>query len=89
MAHFAWLDNNNTVYRVSVVDNINLLDENGDESEAVGIAYLTQVHGAGKVWKQTSYNAATNGFRGKYAGIGDIYDPELDKFVTPTTEAPE
>ena len=56
MAHFAWLDDNNTVYQVSVVDNVNLLDENGDESEAVGIAYLTSVHGAGKTWKQTSYN---------------------------------
>jgi hypothetical protein len=56
MAHFAWLDANSTVYQVSVVDNVNLLDENGDESEAVGIAYLTSVHGEGKTWKQTSYN---------------------------------
>lgn len=80
MAHFAWLDANNTVYQVSVVDNHNLLDEDGNESEAVGIAYLTSVHGAGKVWKQTSYNA---NFRGKYAGIGDFYDADLDEFVTP------
>ena len=83
MAHFAWLDANNTVYQVSVVDNVNLLDENGDESEAVGIAYLTQVHGAGKTFVQTSYNAATNGFRGKYAGIGDTYDAVNDVFVSP------
>jgi hypothetical protein len=79
MAHFAWLDANSTVTQVSVVDNVNLLDENGDESEAVGIAYLTSVHGEG-VWKQTSYNA---NFRGKYAGIGDFYDADLDEFVTP------
>jgi hypothetical protein len=83
MAHFAWLDAKNTVTQVSVVDNVNLLDENGDESEAVGIAYLTQVHGEGFVWKQTSYNG---NFRGKYAGIGDIYDADLDEFVTPEAD---
>jgi len=83
MAHFAWLNDNNIVYRVSVVDNENLLDENGGESEAVGIAYLTSVHGAGKTWKQTSYN---NNFRSKYAGIGDIYDAVNDVFVSPTIE---
>ena len=83
MAHFAWIDNNNIVYQVSVVDNVNLLDENGNESEAVGIAYLTQVHGEGIVWKQTSYNG---NFRGKYAGIGDIYDAEADEFVAPPVE---
>jgi hypothetical protein len=80
MAHFAWLNSNNIVYQVSVVDNANLLDENGNESEAVGIAYLTQVHGEGKTWKQTSYNGT---MRGVYAGIGYTYDAELDEFVPP------
>jgi hypothetical protein len=80
MAHFAWLNSNNIVYQVSVVDNANLLDENGNESEAVGIAYLTQVHGEGKTWKQTSYNGT---MRGRYAGIGYTYDAELDEFVPP------
>ena len=101
MAHFAWLDENNVVYRVSVVDNERLLDENGDESEAVGVAYLTSVHGEGKVWKQTSYNTYrdANGvschadgkppFRGQYAGLGNIYNAFLDEFVTPKVEAPE
>lgn len=83
MAHFAWLNDNNIVYRVSAVDNVNLLDENGNESEAVGIAYLTQVHGEGKTWKQTSYNG---NFRGKYAGIGDIYDAVNDVFVAPVIQ---
>ena len=82
MAHFAWVNNNNTVYQVSVVDNHNLLDENGNESEAVGIAYLTQVHGEGFVWKQTSYN---NNFRNKYASIGDTYDAVTDTFTPPPT----
>jgi hypothetical protein len=34
----------------------------------------------GGIWKQTSYN---NNFRKKYAGIGDIYDPVKDKFLSP------
>lgn len=83
MAHFAWLTDNNIVYQVSTVDNVNLLDEDGNESEAVGIAYLTKVHGEGIVWKQTSYNG---NFRGKYAGGGDIYDPVNDVFIAPTVE---
>jgi len=80
MAHFAWLDDNNIVYQVSVVDNHNLLDADGNESEAVGIAYLTSVHGSGKTWKQTSYNA---NFRGIYASVGDTYDAVNDVFVAP------
>jgi exosome complex RNA-binding protein Rrp42 (RNase PH superfamily) len=89
MAHFAWLDANNMVTAVSVVDNVNLLDANGNESEAVGVAYLTSVHGEGKVWKQTSYNAnpIEGQDRGKYAGIGDVWDGS--KFVAPTSEVAE
>ena len=82
MEHFASENNINTLYQVSVVDNANLLDENGNESEAVGIAYLTQVHGEGFVWKQTSYN---NNFRNKYASIGYTYDAVTDTFTPPPT----
>jgi hypothetical protein len=56
MAHFAWLDEHNKVFQVSVVINSDIQDLSFPESEAVGVAYLTQVHGAGKTWKQTSYN---------------------------------
>jgi hypothetical protein len=86
MAHFAWLDANNIVTNVSVVDNVNLLDENGEESEAVGIAYLTSVHGEGKVWVQTSYhgNPVEGASRGKYAGIGDLWDGT--EFTTPQAD---
>jgi len=80
MAHFAWLDKDNVVYQVSVVNNSDIQDLPFPESEAVGITYLTSVHGSGKTWKQTSYNA---NFRSKYAGIGDTYDAELDEFVAP------
>lgn len=80
MAHFAWIDSDNKVYQVSVVNNSDIQDLPFPESEAVGVAYLTSVHGAGKIWKQTSYNG---NFRGKYAGIGDIFDAEADAFVSP------
>ena len=83
MAHFAWLDSNNNVYQVSVVYNSDIQNLEFPESEAVGVAYLTSVHGPGKTWKQTSYNA---NFRGKYAGIGFTYDAELDEFVAPVVE---
>ena len=87
MAHFAWLNDDNIVTFVSVVNNANLLDDDGNESEAVGIAYLTQVHGEGFVWKQTSYNnnPIEGASRGKYAGIGDFYDPTTDTFTPPPT----
>ena len=83
MAHFAWLDENNIVYDMSRVDNENILDENGNESEAIGIAYLSVVHHPSRHparWVQTSYN---NNFRGKYAGFGDKYDEENDVFISP------
>jgi len=76
MAHFAELDNNNVVTRVIVVDNENILDGNGNESEAVGKQFCLQF-GAGP-WVQTSYNAK---FRGIYAGVGVTYDPVQDVFI--------
>jgi|TARA_R110001583_G_scaffold32022_1_gene109524 hypothetical protein len=80
MAHFAKLDDDNTVLQVQVVDNP-VLDPNntGTEDESLGIAFLTNIHGWTN-WKQTSYN---NNFRKQYAGIGYIYDPTKDKFIVP------
>jgi len=37
-------------------------------------------------WVQTSFNAR---IRGKFAGIGDIYDSVNDVFVQPIPEEPE
>lgn len=65
-------------------------DENGNvlvslvESEEKGIAFLTAWSGGHTNWKQTSYNAT---FRGKFAGIGDTYDPVTNMFVTPIQQA--
>jgi hypothetical protein len=85
MAHFAELDNNNIVLRVIVVANEDCLDNNGNESEAVGIDFITNHIGLKGVWKQTSYNS---NFRGVYAGIGWLYNPTKDEFVAPRSEAP-
>lgn len=74
MSHFAELDKNNFVLRVFVGNNN---DPNGDEG------YQWFVSNLGGKWVQTSYNGS---FRGKYAGIGDYYDEELDEFTTPTEE---
>lgn len=79
MAHFAELDENNIVVNVTVVNNSDLLDINGNESEEIGVQYLTSLFGP-KKWKQTSYNSS---FRFRYAGLGMIYDEEHDAFTFP------
>ena len=78
MAHFAELDETNTVKRVIVVHNNELLDENGNESEAKGIAFCQSLFGGN--WIQTSYN---NNFRKNYAGIGMVYDTIRNAFYAP------
>ena len=80
MAHFAKLDSDNTVIHVSVVDNWNITDGSGNESEEVGVAYLKSIHGADTNWKQTSYNG---NLRKNYAGIGMTYDAGRDAFISP------
>jgi len=77
MAHFTQLDENNIVIQIIVVSNDELL-ENGQESEAKGIAFCESLFG-GK-WIQTSYNAR---IRKNYAGIGFTYDPIHDAFIPP------
>jgi hypothetical protein len=71
MAHFAELDETNTVIRVLVTDNN---DPNGDEG------YQWLVSNLGGTWVKTSYNG---NIRKNYAGIGYTYDEALDAFVPP------
>jgi hypothetical protein len=78
MAHFAELDENKIVLRVIVVHNNELLDENGNELEQKGIDFCVAHYGG--TWLQTSYNA---NFRKNYAGIGFVYDPIRDAFISP------
>jgi len=80
MAHFAKLDDNNLVITVHRVHNNELLDENGNESEAKGIAFLVAWSGGYTNWKQTSYNG---NFRKNYAGTGYTYDQQRDAFIAP------
>jgi hypothetical protein len=79
MAHFAQL-NNNFVTQVIVVNNEEVPDE------ATGIAFCKSLYGEDTEWIQTSYNA---NFRGRFAGLGMIYDPELDEFLSPQVETTE
>ena len=71
MAHFAEIDENNVVLRVLVVDN---------EQEYRGQEFLAEDLGLGGRWIQTSYHG---NFRKMYAGIGYIYNEELDIFIPP------
>jgi hypothetical protein len=80
MAYFARLDSNNVVTQVIVVANKDTADSSGAESEAIGIAYLKGIFGEDTKWAQTSYNAK---IRGRYSGIGYIYDTTRDAFITP------
>jgi hypothetical protein len=80
MAHFAKLDENNVVLKVIVVTNGAVDNLPFSESEPVGIAFCQSLYGADTVWKQTSYNAS---FRKHYAGIGMIYNADIDAFIVP------
>lgn len=88
MAHWAEIDENNIVLRVTVGNND---DPNGDEG------YQWLVDNLGGRWIKTSYNTIMGkrrdpdtgeifdepGFRGNYAGIGYYYDEQLDAFIPP------
>ena len=67
MSHWAELDKNNKVIRVTVGNN-------SDPDEG----YQWLIDNLGGTWIQTSYNAT---IRGKFAGIGDLYDEINDVFV--------
>jgi len=76
MAHYAYLDENNLVMDVIVgKDESELIDGLDTES------YYSK--GTNYIVKRTSYNAAKNGFRGNYAGIGFTYLPLEDIFMPP------
>lgn len=80
MAHFAQLDEHNTVLQVIVVSNETINNLPFPESEPIGVAFCQSLLGADTSWRQTSYNG---NFRKNYAGIGYSYSPNLDAFVPP------
>lgn len=79
MAHFAQLNDDNKVTQVIVINNAELLDANGQESEALGIAFCQSLW-PGTRWVQTSYNG---NIRKNYAGIGYTYDEARNAFIAP------
>ena len=78
MAHFAEIGLNNTVLRVIVVHNNELLDENNIEQESLGIDFCRTLFGG--TWVQTSYNGT---IRKNFAGVGFTYDSTRDAFIPP------
>ena len=85
MAHFAELkvmtdptgftsDSHQVVQRVVVVGNDVVPSDMHQDGETWCINFFK-----GGIWKQTSYN---HNFRKQYAGIGMIYDPVKDKFLS-------
>jgi len=73
-AHAALINDNNTVLKVIVIPYLN--DDDAEITE-----YCNSLGLAG-TWIDTSYLGAR---RGKYAGIGDVYDAVNDVFVAPTS----
>lgn len=78
MAHFAKLDENNIVEMVIYVNDDDCLDDQGNESEPIGILLCSSIIEG--VWIQTSYSSS---IRKNYAGIGFTYDVSRDAFIPP------
>ena len=72
MAHWAELDENNKVIRVTVGNN-----NDADEG------YQWLIDNLGGTWVKTSYNSK---IRYNFAGIGYTYDPIDDAFIAPMPE---
>ena len=83
MAHYAILDESNTVILVFAGRDENDLADGVTSWED----YYGNVHG--RTCLRTSYNTHGNQhpngtpFRGNYAGIGYTYDPDRDAFIPP------
>lgn len=78
MAHFAKLDETNTVTEIIVLNNDVVENLPFPESEPVGVSFCQNLFGGN--WKQTSYNRS---FRKNYASINGVYDADLDAFIPP------
>ena len=76
MAHYAFLNDTNIVTEVIV---------GKDEAELIEGLTPEQWYGnyRGQTCVRTSYNAANNGFRYNYAGVGYTYDLIDDAFIAP------
>ena len=77
-AHAAKLDQNNVVQQILVIPYL-------DDDDAKITEYCNSL-GLEGTYRDTSYIGSR---RGKYAGIGDKYDPELDEFISPAAPVEE
>ena len=75
---FAKIGLNNKVIDRVVVHNNELLDENNQPNENLGISFLTNLTGWA-IWKQSF----KDGTRKNQAGIGYTYDENRDAFIPP------
>tara|TARA_Y100000385_G_scaffold197516_1_gene204453 strand:- start:427 stop:894 length:468 start_codon:yes stop_codon:yes gene_type:complete len=88
MAHFAKISEENKVLTVLTLNNKDMLNADGVETESVGQTYLeTHNNWPTHLWIQTSYNTINNThknggtpFRGNYAGIGYEWDQDNQIF---------
>jgi hypothetical protein len=81
MAHFAKVEN-------GVVREVVVIGNDDAPTEAAGKAFIASIGLAGE-WVQTSYNGnpIEGENRGKYAGIGDLWDGE--QFTSSVSEVQE
>jgi hypothetical protein len=81
MAHFAKIEN-------GVVREVIVVGNDDAPTEAAGKAFIASIGLAGE-WVQTSYNAnpIEGSDRGKFAGIGDIWNGS--QFVSSSSEVAE
>jgi hypothetical protein len=78
MAHYAEIINNKVTRVVVVANEITHATPDGTEDESLGTTFLRDLLGG--EWVRTSYSGS---IRGRYAGIGYMYDRERDEFVPP------
>ena len=76
MAHFALVDDTNTVREVLTVGNENCGGGEFPQSEPIGQTFIAACGLTGR-WLQTSYHA---NFRGAYAGIGMVFLPNVGEY---------
>jgi hypothetical protein len=79
MAHYAEINLDNATVRVIAIANQSILDENGQEQDALGVELIDSL-GLGGRWIRCSYNGS---FRAHYPGRGFTYDEALDAFIPP------
>lgn len=80
MAYFCKIGNYGIVEQVIVINDVDMIDENGNLSESIGQDICVNLYGGKKIqWIQTWMH----GPRGTMASKGFIYNYQEDKFYPP------